>query len=230
MAKRGARDDRILYLSKKKLYAIREKPIMKHLLFTVLALGPVALASCAEYKTDVSSDRKNEESKVVDAKNPVVVMETSLGAIKIQLDDSHSPNTVKNFLTYVDDKFYDGTVFHRVIEDFMIQGGGFEPGLKQKKTKDPIKNEAPNDLANKRGTLAMARTNDPHSATAQFFINVKDNPFLDNPRSPYCVFGKVTEGMDVVDKIRKVQTKRVGPMGDVPAEDVVIKSVRRAEK
>jgi peptidyl-prolyl cis-trans isomerase B (cyclophilin B) len=203
---------------------------MKHLLFTVMALGSVALASCAEYKADVSSERKNEEIKVVEAKNPVVVMETSLGAIKIQLDDGHAPDTVKNFLSYVDDKFYDGTIFHRVIEDFMIQGGGYEPGLKEKRTKAPIKNEAPNGLSNKRGTIAMARTNDLNSATAQFFINVKDNDFLDNPRSPYCVFGKVIEGMDVVDKIRKVKTKRVGRMDDVPVEDVVIKSVRRAEK
>jgi peptidyl-prolyl cis-trans isomerase B (cyclophilin B) len=203
---------------------------MKHLLFTVAALGSLALASCAENKADVSSERKNEENQVVQAKNPVVVLETSMGTIKIQLDDGHAPETVKNFLSYVDDKFYDGTIFHRVIEDFMIQGGGFEPGLKQKKTKAPIKNEAPNELSNKRGTIAMARTNDLNSATAQFFINVKDNPFLDNPRSPYCVFGKVIEGMDVVDKIRKVKTKQVGPMGDVPVEDVVIKSVRRAEK
>jgi cyclophilin family peptidyl-prolyl cis-trans isomerase len=191
---------------------------MKHLLLSVVALGCVALASCA-----------------ADAKNPVVVMETSMGTIKIELDDGHAPNTVKNFLGYVDDKFYDGTVFHRVIEDFMIQGGGFEPGLKQKTTKEPIKNEAPNDLTNKRGTIAMARTSNLNSATAQFFINVKDNPFLDDRRSPYCVFGKVIEGMDVVDKIRKVKTTRVAgpgglPMGDVPEKDVVIKSVRREEK
>jgi peptidyl-prolyl cis-trans isomerase B (cyclophilin B) len=190
---------------------------MKHWLLTVVALGFVVIASCAE-------------EKAADAKDPVVVMETSMGTIKIQLDDAHAPNTVKNFLEYVDDKFYDGTIFHRVIEDFMIQGGGFEPGLKLKKTKDPIKNEAPNQLANKRGTIAMARTNNLHSATAQFFINVKDNDFLDNPRSPYCVFGKVIEGMDVVDKIRKVETTRVGGMGDVPSKDVVIKSVRREEK
>jgi cyclophilin family peptidyl-prolyl cis-trans isomerase len=203
---------------------------MKHLLFTVVILGSVALASCAEYKADVNSERKDKENKAVDAKNPVVVMETSMGTIKIQLDDGHAPGTVKNFLEYVDDKFYDGTIFHRVIENFMIQGGGFEPGLKQKKTKAPIKNEAPNNLSNKRGTIAMARTSDLNSATAQFFINVKDNPFLDDPRSPYCVFGKVIEGMDVVDKIRKVKTTRVGGMADVPEENVVIKSVRRAEK
>lgn len=203
---------------------------MKHLLFTVVALGSLALVSCAEERGGVSSDRKDEKKVAADAKSPVVVMETSMGTIKIQLDDGHAPNTVKNFLDYVDDKFYDGTIFHRVIEDFMIQGGGLEPGLKQKRTKAAIKNEAPNDLKNVRGTIAMARTNDLNSATAQFFINVKDNPGLDNPESPYCVFGKVVEGMEVVDKIRKVQTKRVGGMGDVPNEDVVIKSIRRADK
>jgi cyclophilin family peptidyl-prolyl cis-trans isomerase len=205
---------------------------MRRLLFLVAAVGSLVLSSCAEERSGVGSDRK-EEKKAVDGKNPVVVMETSMGTIKIQLDDGHAPNTVKNFLDYVGDKFYDGTIFHRVIESFMIQGGGFEPGLKQKTTKEPIKNEAPNELSNKRGTIAMARTNDPDSATAQFFINVEDNSRLDPLR--YCVFGKVIEGMDVVDKIRKVRTKRaVGPKGvpmsDVPAEDVVIKSVRREEK
>jgi len=227
---------------------------MRHLLFTALALGSIGLASCAEDRTGVSdrkeekreapalgdnsvgiqdtgvSDRKEEKREAADAKNPVVVMETSMGTIKIQLDDAHAPNTVKNFLDYVDDKFYDGTIFHRVIEDFMIQGGGFEPGMKQKRTKAAIKNEAPNELTNKRGTIAMARTNDLHSATAQFFINAKDNDSLDNPRSPYCVFGKVIEGMDVVDKIRKVETGQAGGMRDVPRKDVVIKSVRREEK
>lgn len=168
------------------------------------------------------------------AADPVVVMETSMGTIKIELFPDKAPATVKNFLGYVDDKFYDGTVFHRVIgkensgKDFMIQGGGFEPGMKQKKTKDPIVNEAKNGLSNKRGTLAMARTSDPDSATAQFFINVKDNDFLDRSEDSagYAVFGKVIEGMDVVDKIKAVKTGR----GDVPVEDVIIKSVRRAEK
>jgi cyclophilin family peptidyl-prolyl cis-trans isomerase len=216
---------------------------MKHLLFTVAALGSLALVSCAEEKSGVNSDRKDEK-KVADAKNPVVVMETSMGTIKIQLDDGHAPITVKNFLDYVDDKHYDGTIFHRVIESFMIQGGGFKPELKnannidaikasEKKTRAPIKNEAPNGLSNTRGTIAMARTNDPDSATAQFFINVEDNSRLDQPR--YCVFGKVIEGMDVVDKIRKVKTKSLiiqgqRAMSDIPVEDVVIKSVRREEK
>jgi len=217
---------------------------MRRLLFLVVAVGFIALSSCAEEKSAVGSDRK-EEKKVADAKNPVVVMETSMGTIKIQLDDGHAPITVKNFLDYVDDKHYDGTIFHRVISDFMIQGGGFKPELKnangidaikasEKKTRDPIKNEAPNGLSNVRGTIAMARRNDPDSATAQFFINVEDNSGkLDRLR--YCTFGKVIEGMDVVDKIRKVKTKSLVIQGqrvmdDIPAEDVVIKSVRREEK
>ena len=167
-------------------------------------------------------------------KNPVVVMETSMGTIKIELFADKAPITVKNFLGYVDDKFYDGTIFHRVIPTFMIQGGGMEPGLKEKKTKDAIKNESANGLANERGTIAMARTPRPDSATAQFFINVKDNKFLDKAQAAdgvgYCVFGKVIEGMDVVDKIKDVKTQDVGPHEKVPVEDVIIKSVRRAEK
>jgi cyclophilin family peptidyl-prolyl cis-trans isomerase len=180
------------------------------------------------------------------AKNPVVVIETSMGNIKVELDEAKAPITVKNFLGYVDDKHYDGTVFHRVIADFMIQGGGFEPGVskattirefqaKEKKTKGPIKNEASNGLSNVRGTIAMARTRDPDSATAQFFINVKDNRRGLDPQpgsAGYAVFGKVIEGMDVVDKIRNVKTTAVVPdqIEDVPAEDVVIKSIRRADK
>ncbi len=173
------------------------------------------------------------------AKNPVVVMETSKGTIKIELFEDKSPITVKNFLGYVKDKHYDGTIFHRVIgkensdngRDFMIQGGGFEPGMKEKKTKDPIKNESANGLSNKRGTIAMARTSDPDSATAQFYINVADNTFLDrrgDTQPGYCVFGKVIEGMDVVDKIKAVRTRTAGSHRDVPEVDVVIKSVRRA--
>ena len=158
-----------------------------------------------------------------------VVLETSLGSIKLELDADKAPITVDNFLSYVDDGFYDGTLFHRVIPTFMIQGGGFEPGLKQKKTKAAIKNEAPNGLCNARGTIAMARTSDLHSATAQFFINVGDNRGLDDRRSPYCVFGKVVEGMDVVDKIKAVATGRHGAHDDVPTQDVAIVSARRGE-
>jgi peptidyl-prolyl cis-trans isomerase B (cyclophilin B) len=159
---------------------------------------------------------------------PQVVMETSLGTIKLELDDAQAPITVANFLSYVDEQFYDNTIFHRVISNFMVQGGGFEPGMKEKKkTKAPIKNESPNGLSNTRGTIAMARTNDPDSATAQFYINVVDNAHgLDKPR--YCVFGKVVEGMDVVDKIKGVATGRRAGHADVPEKDVIIKSVRRA--
>jgi cyclophilin family peptidyl-prolyl cis-trans isomerase len=169
--------------------------------------------------------------------NPVVVMETSMGAVKIELFQEKAPNTVENFLKYVDQKHYDNTVFHRVIPDFMIQGGGFEPGAlqkdREKPTMPPIRNESSNGLTNERGTLAMARTGEPHSATSQFFINVKKNDFLDRARAQdrvgYCVFGKVIEGMDIVDEIRTVQTGRVGPHDDVPLKDVLIKSIRRVE-
>lgn len=158
-----------------------------------------------------------------------VVLETSLGSIKLELDADKAPVTVENFLSYVDDGFYDGTVFHRVIPTFMIQGGGFAPGLKQKTTKAAIQNEAPNGLSNMRGTIAMARTSDLHSATAQFFINVADNRGLDDRGSPYCVFGKVVEGMDVVDKIKAVATGRQGMHENVPKQDVAIVTARRAE-
>jgi cyclophilin family peptidyl-prolyl cis-trans isomerase len=177
------------------------------------------------------------------ADKPVVVMDTSLGTITIELDPAKAPITVKNFLGYVDDHFYDGTLFHRVIADFMIQGGGFEPGLKEKPTRDPIKNESANGLSNVRGTIAMARTNRPDSATAEFFINTVDNSRqLDRAAAQdgvgYCVFGKVIDGMDVVDRIRAVKTESrqatvkgfPTTFDDVPVEDVVIKSVRRREK
>jgi peptidyl-prolyl cis-trans isomerase B (cyclophilin B) len=163
------------------------------------------------------------------AANPVVVMETSAGPIKIELFEDKAPVTVKNFLDYANDKFYDGTVFHRVINGFMIQGGGFEPGMSQKKTKEPIKNEANNGLSNAPGTIAMARTSDPNSATAQFFINVGDNSrSLDKngDNAGYAVFGKVISGMDVVDKIKAVKTGAKGGHRDVPVEDVIIKSVK----
>lgn len=161
-----------------------------------------------------------------------VVMETSLGTLKIELDGDKAPVTVANFLGYVDDKFYDGTIFHRVIPNFMVQGGGFKPGMKQKKTKATIANESSNGLANVRGTLAMARTSDPNSASSQFFINVRDNGFLDQAQAQdrvgYCVFGKVTEGLDVLDKIKAVPTATKAGHGDVPVKDVPILSVKRA--
>ena len=164
------------------------------------------------------------------AANPAVTMETSKGTIEIELFEDKAPGTVKNFLGYVDGKFYDGLIFHRVIEDFMIQGGGMAPGMKKKETKDPIKNESSNNLSNARGTIAMARTNVADSATSQFFINVKDNSNLDREKAGdgvgYCVFGRVVKGMDVVDAIRKVETGTSAGQGDVPKDDVVIKSVK----
>ena len=159
--------------------------------------------------------------------NPRVKLETNMGDIVIELDAAKAPKTAANFLDYVKDGFYNGTVFHRVMDGFMIQGGGFEPGLKQKPTKAPIDNEANNGLKNDKYTIAMARTNDPHSATAQFFINVADNDFLNHtaPTSNgwgYAVFGKVTSGMDVVDKIKGVKTGNSGFHQNVPTQDVVI--------
>ncbi|THF66869.1 peptidyl-prolyl cis-trans isomerase [Pseudothauera nasutitermitis] len=156
-----------------------------------------------------------------------VKLHTSLGTITLELDAEKAPVTVENFLAYVESGHYDNTVFHRVIDGFMIQGGGFEPGMNQKPTREAIKNEADNGLKNNRGTIAMARTQAPHSATAQFFINVADNDFL-NFRSPdtqgwgYCVFGQVSEGLDVLDKIRAVKTGSKGFHQDVPVEDVLI--------
>ena len=156
-----------------------------------------------------------------------VKLSTNHGSITLQLDAEKAPKTVANFLAYVESGHYSGTVFHRVIKNFMIQGGGFAVGMEQKPTLDPIENEAANGLKNKRGSVAMARTNDPHSATAQFFINTVDNDFLDF-KSPsgqgwgYCVFGEVVDGMDVVDKIRAVATGNKGFHQDVPKEDVII--------
>ena len=165
-----------------------------------------------------------------EGKNPMVLMSTSLGDVKIELDAEKAPVSVQNFLAYVNDKFYDGTVFHRVIPNFMIQGGGFDAAMQQKPTKAPIKNEAGNGLKNVTGTLAMARTNVVDSATAQFFINVKDNAFLDHKNETpagfgYAVFGKVVAGMDVVRKIEQVQTATKGGHENVPVEPVVIKSI-----
>jgi peptidyl-prolyl cis-trans isomerase B (cyclophilin B) len=156
-----------------------------------------------------------------------VQMDTSAGTLKIELDDVAAPLSTANFLSYVEAGHYDGTVFHRVIKGFMVQGGGFEVGMKQKSTQAAIKNEANNGLKNKKYTLAMARTNDPHSATAQFFINATDNAFLDFKAENaqgwgYAVFGRVVEGLDVVDKIEAMRTGRKGFHDDVPLEDVVI--------
>ena len=164
---------------------------------------------------------------------PVVDVVTNLGSFAIELDPVKAPKSVANFLSYVDAKHYDGTVFHRVIPTFMIQGGGFDADLEKKDVRDPIQNEAQNGLKNTRGTVAMARTNDPHSATAQFFVNTVDNAFLDHtaPAGPgwgYAVFGKVTEGMETVDKIKAVKTGAAGQFAkDAPQSPVVITSIRR---
>jgi peptidyl-prolyl cis-trans isomerase B (cyclophilin B) len=167
------------------------------------------------------------------AQNPIIVIDTSKGKIECELFADKAPNTVKNILQYVEDKHYDGVIFHRVISDFMIQGGGFDADMKERKTRDSIKNESTNGLSNVRGALAMARTPDPHSASAQFYINVKDNPVLDKAKSRdgwgYCVFGKVTNptSMEVVDAIRRVPTTTRGEHENVPQEPVFIRSIRK---
>ncbi len=189
---------------------------MRTILTLTLCTGLVVASSGLE-----AAPKAKEKAK------PRVELVTNKGTIVLELDRKSAPMTVKNFLKYVNAKHYDGTIFHRVISNFMIQGGGFTKGLKRKSTGSPIKNEADNRLKNLRGTVAMARTGDPHSATAQFFINVTDNAFL-NHRSPdprgwgYAVFGRVVSGMDVVDEIRNVRTGARGGMSDVPIEDVVI--------
>ncbi|MSU78941.1 MAG: peptidyl-prolyl cis-trans isomerase [Gemmataceae bacterium] len=186
--------------------------------------------------TACDNSPKKVEKKIADdgpEKATIVIMETSKGTVKIELYDDKAPITVQNFLTYVDEKHYDGTIFHRVISDFMIQGGGFVPGLREKGSKHPpIKNEAYNGLENFRGTLAMARTNAPDSATDQFFVNVKNNSRLDRTAGSagYAVFGKVIGGMDIVDAIRVMPTGDAGGHENVPVDDVVIKSIRRLAK
>lgn len=167
-------------------------------------------------------------------KNPTVLLETSSGDILIELFPDKAPETVANFLQYVDDGFYTNTIFHRVIKDFMIQGGGLGVRMDEKSTRPPVKNEADNGLKNERGTIAMARTMDPHSASAQFFINLVDNAFLNHTEPTqqgwgYCVFGKVIDGMDTVDAIAKLKTKSDGMYDDVPADMVVITGASRFE-
>ena len=181
----------------------------------------LALLACAALQNPALAD------------NPRVELQTNKGAIVIELDEALAPVTVSNFLQYVDDGFYNGTIFHRVIDGFMIQGGGFTADMERKQPREPIENEATNGLKNRRFTIAMARTNQPHSATAQFFINTEDNTFLDH-KSPtpsgwgYAVFGKVIEGTSVVEDISTVSTGARGPFGkDVPQSDIVIEQVRR---
>lgn len=192
-------------------------------------IKPLLMATLMIASTGLSAQEASADSS-----NPQVVLHTNYGDITIELFEDKAPKSVKNFLQYVDDGFYAGTVFHRVISHFMIQGGGFTQALSQKPTRAPISNEADNKVSNKRGTVAMARTGDPHSATAQFFINVEDNPYLDHKGKEsgrtwgYAVFGQVIDGMDVVDEIRNLKTGPRGPFGsDVPVDDAIIESAER---
>ena len=193
-------------------------------LFTGLVMAiTVGLAPATGFTQDNSTSKQGADMVTV-------TMETSKGVITLELDKAKAPDSVENFITYARSGHYDGTVFHRVIPDFMIQGGGFDTNMQQKATNPPIKNEATNGLKNDKGTVAMARTNVPDSATSQFFINLKDNDFL-NHTSPtpqgwgYTVFGKVTDGMDVVESIEKVSTANKGGHQDVPVTDVIIEKV-----
>lgn len=186
-------------------------------------------------KNTVKAELKKDEKKSVGTtkgKEMFVVFETTLGSFKVKLNSEKAPKSVENFLKYVDEGFFNGTIFHRVIPGFMIQGGGFTSALSQKTTHEPIKNEANNGLLNKRGTLAMARTMDPHSATAQFFVNLVDNSFLDFKEESmrgwgYAVFAEVVEGMEIVDKIAKEPTSRKQDYDDVPVKTIEIKSAKR---
>ncbi len=205
---------------------------MLRLMACTLALAAVLPVSAGARSAPSSTSTTEGTSHM--STEPRVKLQTNYGEIVITLDAEKAPKTVENFLGYVKSGFYDGTVFHRVIDGFMIQGGGFEPGMKQKPTQAPIENEANNGLKNDKYTLAMARTSDPHSATAQFFINVADNDFL-NFTAPtpngwgYAVFGKVTGGTDTVDKIKAVKTGNSGFHQNVPAEDVVIEKAEVLE-
>jgi peptidyl-prolyl cis-trans isomerase B (cyclophilin B) len=193
-------------------------------LFRIISSAAIALSACTVgTATLAQTQTKPNQGKKMSS----VKFTTSMGNFTLQLDAEKAPKTVENFLQYVRDGHYTGTIFHRVIGNFMVQGGGFEKGMKQKPTRAPVENEANNGLKNEEYTVAMARTSDPHSASAQFFINVKNNSFLNfsSPTSQgwgYAVFGKVSEGTDVVDAIKKVQTTNKGGHGDVPAVDVVI--------
>jgi len=194
----------------------------------------VMMLAVAVAATTLVESTFSEEKVVAKTTNPIVIMETSEGTIKIELWPAKAPDTVKNFWRYADEGFYNETIFHRVIDNFMIQGGGLTADMAKKPAHQPIKNEAAAELKNDRGTIAMARTRDLHSATSQFFINLKDNAFLNHYDETatgfgYAVFGKVIDGMDVVDRIAKVKTTTVGPFRDVPAKPVVIKHVKRVE-
>jgi cyclophilin family peptidyl-prolyl cis-trans isomerase len=204
-------------------------------LFILVLIPAVALVAVSKEPNDGASKGTKASKQTMEVKESNIVepkrvrLETSMGDIVIELDEKKAPITVKNFLQYAGEGFYDGTIFHRVISNFMIQGGGFTADMAQKETHPPIVNEAKNGLKNDRGTVAMARTNNPDSATSQFFINHKNNDFLNyaGPDKPgYAVFGKVVEGMEVVDKIAAVETTTRGGMRDVPVKPVVIKSAK----
>lgn len=195
-------------------------------LFALILLVSLPLAA---------QDSDSGESGNNQTENPTVILHTNFGAITVELFEQEAPKSVANFLQYARDGHYDGTLFHRVIDNFMIQGGGFDTDFQEKSTREPIENEADNGLENERGTLAMARTNDPHSATSQFFINVVDNTFLNHRNKSsgqtwgYAVFGRVTDGMDVVDEIKSVETTSRGMHRDVPAEPVILERVEIPE-
>lgn len=200
----------------------------------ILSLITLFLFLCLNVTTSQANNHdhsdKTSTTTNLEQDTYMVTIKTNHGDITLELDAKNAPVSVENFLSYVESGHYNGTIFHRVISNFMIQGGGFEPGMQQKEVNAPIPNEANNGLKNDEYTVAMARTSDPHSATAQFFINVKDNDFLNFSSQTtqgwgYAVFGKVTDGTDIVEKIKDVQTGQKGPFGDVPLEDVVIESI-----
>lgn len=199
---------------------------------TFLALLLLASLPLAAQESGQNTDTRTDSTTT---ENPNVILHTNLGAITVELFEEQAPKSTANFLRYARDGHYDGTIFHRVINNFMIQGGGFDTDFEQKPTSDPIENEADNGLKNERGTLAMARTNDPHSATSQFFINVVDNDFLNHRNKAsgqtwgYAVFGRVVEGMDIVDEIRALETGTQGMHRDVPVEPVIIEKVELSE-
>lgn len=205
------------------------KPIWIILACLALSVLPFGCRSTDTVSTDASTPQQSskQEASTVSNSNPRVKLETSKGDIVLELDPAAAPATVENFLAYVNDGFYSGTIFHRVIPNFMIQGGGMTADMEQKNGRAPIKNEANNGLNNDRGTISMARTSDPHSATSQFFISVKDNEFLnyrDEQNPGYAVFGRVVEGMDVVDAIVGAPTHRVGYHDDVPQQTITLLS------
>lgn len=192
------------------------------LMLVIFLAAGMAIAADSDKKEEKIKEEEKADSKLI-----MVKLETNMGDIILELDREKAPVTVDNFLLYVNDKFYDGVIFHRVIKGFMIQGGGFAEEMKRKETRGPIKNEASNGLKNEAGTIAMARTNNPDSATAQFFINHKKNASLDyikDRNAGYAVFGKVVTGMDVVNKIATVETRNYKGMADVPVESVIIKA------